>query len=408
MKNRVPKPPSYLRHKTRNKAFVLIRGENGKRRQVYLPGLYNSPESHRGYRKVVAAYLVGEPIPRGAVLPVINQQGISIEDLAAKFLHWAEGYYRKPDGTQTGAFSNLKYAARPLLQLYRDESVNEFSPLKLKQVREQMVSKGWSRPYVNSSCRRLRQIFKWGISEELVHPTILQALQAVAPLKRGRTKAPEPKPILPVEWSTVEATLPHLSPQVRAMVLAMWHSGMRPNEICQMRTCDIDRSGPVWIYVPQTHKTEHHGKSKIIALGPQAQEILRPFLRLNPTEYLFQPEEAEAWRQEQQRKNRKTKVQPSQVERAEKIRKNPKRKFRIHYNTQGFNLAISRACEKAGPEVEHWSANQLRHACATRLRQELGSLEAVRTVLGHSDPSVTTIYAERDTRLAVETMAKFG
>ena len=47
-----------------------------------------------------------------------------------------------------------------------------------------------------------------------------------------------------------------------------------------MRACDIDMSGKVWLYRPARHKTEHHGHGRIIALGPKAQEVIRPFLTL--------------------------------------------------------------------------------------------------------------------------------
>jgi integrase len=56
-------------------------------------------------------------------------------------------------------------------------------------------------------------------------------------------------------------------------------SGMRPQEVCSMRTIDVDTSGRVSVYTPETHKTEHHGRERRIYLGPSAQVILRPWLR---------------------------------------------------------------------------------------------------------------------------------
>ena len=73
-----------------------------------------------------------------------------------------------------------------------------------------------------------------------------------------------------------------------------------------MRTCDIDTSGRVWVYTPESHKTEHHGRERRIYLGPTAQAILRPWLRPELTAYLFSPAEAEAERRAEQRRNRKT------------------------------------------------------------------------------------------------------
>jgi integrase len=89
-------------------------------------------------------------------------------------------------------------------------------------------------------------------------------------------------------------------------------SGMRPGEVCIIRTCDLDTSGRTWIYTPETHKTEHHDKERPIYLGPHAQDVLRPWLRTELTAYLFSPKEVMAEKHAQQRENRKTPITPSQ------------------------------------------------------------------------------------------------
>lgn len=53
-------------------------------------------------------------------------------------------------------------------------------------------------------------------------------------------------------------------------------TGARPGETILMRTCDIDTTGPVWVYRPHRHKGEHHEHEREIRLGPKAQaEIAR-------------------------------------------------------------------------------------------------------------------------------------
>jgi site-specific recombinase XerC len=54
-----------------------------------------------------------------------------------------------------------------------------------------------------------------------------------------------------------------------------------------------------------------------------------------------------------------------------------------------------------------WSPNQLRHSRATAIRERFG-IEAAQTVLGHSDPRVTEIYAERDFAMAANIMKEIG
>ncbi len=55
-------------------------------------------------------------------------------------------------------------------------------------------------------------------------------------------------------------------------------TGARPGEIIQMRPMEINRSGDVWLYKPETHKTQHHGRARIMAIGPQAQKVLVPII----------------------------------------------------------------------------------------------------------------------------------
>ena len=54
-----------------------------------------------------------------------------------------------------------------------------------------------------------------------------------------------------------------------------------------------------------------------------------------------------------------------------------------------------------------WSPNQLRHSRATAIREQYG-IEAAQTVLGHADPKITQIYAERDFAMAAKIMQEIG
>ena len=104
----------------------------------------------------------------------------------------------------------------------------------------------------------------------------------------------------------VEATLQKATPTIRAMIRLQVLTGMRPGELCRMRTGDIERESAVWIYRPTRHKTEHHGHSRRILIGPQAREILEPFLKPDLQVCVFSPRESEAERQQARRAARKT------------------------------------------------------------------------------------------------------
>ncbi len=234
----------------------------------------------------------------------------------------------------------------------------------------------------------------------------------------GRSSARESKPVLPVADAVVDDTLPHLPVVVADMVRFQRLTGCRPGEVCGLRPCDLDRSGEIWQYRPASHKTEHHGRARIIYIGPQAQQVLLPYLLRDAQVNCFSPAESEQKRREVQRARRKTRVQPSQWSRR---RPRPKRAPGTAYTKDSYNWAIQRGIAKANRKrtkesagsgvdpvlVPHWHANQLRHSKATEVRHQFG-LEAAQVILGHAKADVTQVYAERDARLAVEVARKIG
>ena len=192
-------------------------------------------------------------------------------------------------------------------------------------------------------------------------------------------------------------------PPLVAMIKLQLLCGCRPGEICQLRPCDIDSSRDPWCFTPTQHKTAHHGHDRRIYFGPQAQEILQPFLDRPADAYCFSPAEAQAERNAAKRAARKPPMTPSQASR--RPLPPPKRTPGVKYNKVSFARAVSRAVKAAG--VPSWSPNQLRHAAATKLRAEFG-IEASRLVLGHRDAGVTQVYAERDFEGASKIMQKVG
>jgi integrase len=210
-------------------------------------------------------------------------------------------------------------------------------------------------------------------------------------------------------------------------------AGMRPGETVVMRACDIDMSGKVWLYRPGSdrgplgqHKTAHHGHQRVIALGPRAQAVIRAFLKVDMQASLFSPREAMEALWVGLRRQRKTKVQPSQV--CRKGRK-PKRCPGDRYSVSSYGKAIERGVEAANkaaacelcrelpadqrcPDcrsraIPHWHPHQLRHTKATEIRREAG-LDAARAVLGHRSPTITETYAEIDVNKAAEVMERLG
>lgn len=245
-------PPSYSLHKASGQAVVKIDG-----RVKYL-GKHNSAPSVGRYRRLVSEWLAGQGPNRAPLLPdPAIRDDLRICELVDAYLTFAETYYVK-GGRATGELANMTAAVSPLVRLFADEPTAEFGPMKLKRVREEMVGNDVSRGVVNARTNRIRRVFKWGVENELVDTEILHALQSVAPLKKGRSPARETHRVQPVPDTDIQAVLKVVTTQIRAMIEVQRFTGMRPGELVLMRPQDIDRRRPIWVFVPSTHKTEHH------------------------------------------------------------------------------------------------------------------------------------------------------
>ncbi|MDA0919238.1 MAG: recombinase XerD, partial [Planctomycetota bacterium] len=197
--------PSYRLHKASGQARTIVNG-----RHIYL-GKYGSPESRQQYARLLAE----AALPAGAPAPLDHSdpQRLLVSELLVAYLKFAETYY-SDEGQPTKEFQSMVDAVGPLNQLYGDTQADEFGPLKLKAVREHLVKQGLCRTETNKRIGRLKRVFKWAVSEELISPSVHEALRTVTGLKFGRTSARESEPVKPVEGGTVELTLPYVAPQI--------------------------------------------------------------------------------------------------------------------------------------------------------------------------------------------------
>jgi len=390
--------PNYRHHKASGQAFVELGG-----RRFYL-GKHGSKASREEYEQRIAEYLANGR----QLAPTRTKTGISCQELAVRFLEWAERYYVK-NGKPTATFIHCRNAVGLLVKHYGSESVSNFTPLALVFLQDKWVEEGLGRQTVNRYVGIIKQAFRHGSKFGWVEPITHYALLGVDNLKAGRTKAPEYQKVDSVGADVVEQTLPHLPPIVADMVRIQRLCGMRPQDVRNMRACDIDQSGDVWRYVPYTHKTEHKGKNRIVAVGPRAQAILMSYLlekKDNPEAFLFSPKDTVRLQNIERRRNRKTlnkkgEVQPSQRDRS----KTSAAKYGDQYTKDSYNRAVSRACEQAG--IPTWTPNQLRHSTGTVVRSKYG-LDAAQAYLGHANANTTEIYAELDFEKAAKVAREIG
>jgi integrase len=395
-----PRIPACRYHRARGLAVVTVRDANGKRRDVYL-GKWKSPEAASAYARII-----GELASPRPTLAARIGTSVSIAEVMLAFLKHADAYYRRPDGTPTHEAVEFRVTFRVLRELYCHTPADKFGPLDLGAVRTRMIAMGWCRTLINRRISRIRRLFAWAVANQIVPPNVLVALRALDGLRVGRSVARETEPVKPVPMAVVEATLPFLSRQVAGLVRFQLFTGCRPGEACGVRRCEIDSSGPVWFYSPSWHKLAYRNKPRTIAIGPQAQTVLAEFPTFDPTAYVFNPSQAVAEFHAGRSDARITPLYPSHAMRNETKRvRVGKRPPGSRYTTASYGAAIRKAALKAG--VEPWHPNQLRHAFATRVRQEHG-LEAAQVALGHARADVTQIYAEKNQTLAAEVAALVG
>lgn len=397
------KIPSLRCHKARGLAVVTLGGRD------FYCGKFGSPESRREYDRVVGEWLAaGRPQAHGGC------PRLTMAELLVRYMTFAKGYYLPPSRELEG----ITLALRPLKQQYGHTLAADFGPLALRAVRDGWVRAGLARRHINARVGKIRRLFKFAVSHELVPPGVLDGLRAVEPLTFGHTTAKESEPRVAVPERVFQATLPHLSPTIRAMLELMWWTGARPSEICSMRTADLDHTGETWVYRPTSHKNAHRGHERRIFLGPHARRVLAPWLRDDGEDFIFQPREAvkaqrAGWRKPYRTAANRARAAATKRHAAAEARlaktgsRRPtsRREPGAQYTPQRLANAVRRACIKHN--LPRWTPYMIRHAAATRIEQAT-DFDTARKVLGQRSVAVTQRYVHSDAQAAAQAMTSLG
>ena len=141
--------PKYRHHRGSGQAFVQIKGQ-----RHYL-GKWNSQASKERYAAFVAELAVCP-----TWLPLTTPaSAITVVELAAAYLDFAEGYYQKL-GKPTTHLPQLKAAIRAIRDLYGYTEAAKFGPLALRAIQQKMVGTGASRRYINQHVGHIKRMFK--------------------------------------------------------------------------------------------------------------------------------------------------------------------------------------------------------------------------------------------------------
>lgn len=358
--------PKY-RKNSDGRAFVEHRGKR------YYLGKFGSAQSHDRYRAFIAKLDETRPLPS-------NFRPTALAEVCELYLKHVQAKF----GVKSTSTSTVDYMIRYLLEIFRNAKIDSFGPRRATEYQSYLVAKGMSRSWCNDLVDSLKRMFRWAAQNEYVNPSAYHAVSCVEGIRKGDPRVTETAPVKPVPWEHVEAVLPFVNRQVAAIIQVQYFCGMRPSEAAQMRGDGIDRSGPIWLYTIAGHKTDRFGNVLVKAVPRVAQRVIQPFLDEGKTGYLFSPLDArnERWKSGHKRKRQLI------------ANRNPYYSATSYYNAIQYGI---KAAARKEIIIPHWHPNQLRHAVATLIRQEIGQ-QSASIWLGHSKLDTTTIYAERQTK----------
>ena len=322
--------------------------------------------------------------PYEAVRQIVSPSSVAtVGELMAKYLRWAETSLRPTrEGNENPDLAKVR-RAKESLRAYESWPTGDFGPDELRKVQAMLVrskykagntDKHYTRRGVNDTINVIRSAWRWGLGRGLVKTENVQILNEVRALRVRQDNVHENQLRGRITEEEFHRVLTATNPVVGDMLRLIWHTAMRPYEVCNMRPCDLLVDDPeCWLYVPGRersplgdHKTVRFDRIKVIPLTKAAQDILKPRIeRLRLTEYVFRPEEA--------------------VRGVKHLRV----KCREKYDHNSLCRACKRACQRAGVKV--FVPYDLRRTAATGTRSLLGK-EAAKLLLGHMKTDTTDLY----------------
>lgn len=385
------RPPTLCRHRHSGRAYVKLDGV-----RHYL-GKWNSKEAKAAYRAFIKQWEVTGAAPSDSR----SAESIEVAEIAADYTEKSIGIY-KPNpvtGEPSSELGVARLAMGAWIAEFGELPVLRFGPVCFQRLRAVWVNQKLAPETVSHYVRHIRRALKHAVALEKLPASVVTAIACVEPLKQAEHKhEPQPAPKLVID-ETIKATIKHLPPMLADAVMLLRESGMRPCELCLMRPCDIDRSQREWEYKPQTHKTAHKGKVRIVQLGPACQRILKKYFATTAAEdYIFSPAIVMEQRRQAKAAARVTPLSCGN-RRGSNVKRKPKRTPGKRYTTQALTRAIKNACEDN--QIETWTAKALRKAHITEAVIAV-SLQAASAAANHSSVKVT----ERNYSLAQRELAK--
>jgi integrase len=336
----------------------------------YYFGPWGDPQTQEAYQRFVARL---EAQGGNAPAPGHAAPCRTVADVVAAWLEQESGRY-DPGGEEV---RHVRTACAALTRLHGSDDAATFDALALEGVRTALLSGSWRSEeerqalkkagrevgycvrHAGLQVNRIRRVWRWAERKKLVPRGSWGELRTLPAVAKGDRRYRHSTPRKPVAFERVRAVALACPPAVRDMVLLQWWAGMRSQEVRLMRSCDIDRTGEVWLYRPHKHKCSWRGQDRVVPLGPKCQALLRPYLAGSTSQdaYLFRP----------------------------------RRKGSLLYGRSSYAARVRVACDRLG--VERIFPYLCRHSAKQRITREMG-LDVARSVLGQASIETTNGYGD--------------
>jgi integrase len=267
-------------------------------------GRYGDPDGWIRFERIR-----DEWIAKNADRTPVGPDGLTVAELAELWLDYVLGRVNAGLIARKRYYA-AKYAAEAAIVEHAGMPVIRFGPKALKTIQARLVvtpcktNRGryrdvatpptLSRQEINYRIQGIRQLFQWGVSEELVPAAVLVSLQAVAGLRAGEARDnPARQAANPAH---VRALVDELHArghhgQAAALEVLRW-TGCRPDEVCTLTAGDVAETPHGLELRIRKHKTRKTtGADRVVPLNDRAAAIVREALAagrsIDPRRRLF-------------------------------------------------------------------------------------------------------------------------
>ena len=250
-------------------------------------GRYGDPKGYATWKRILDEWLATHHLEQA-----IEPSRMTVAELADRWLD-SERSRVAAGRIDPKTYAAACYAAEASVLEHAGSLATSFGPKALKTVQKRLTRTPCktirgryrdaknpptlSRTEVNRRVNGIRQMFRWGVSEEFVPPAALASLKSVPGLRAGEGRDnPARKPADPAAVRVLASELRARGHHGHALVLELlrW-TGCRPEEACSLTAADVLQTPNGTELHIQNHKTRKFtGTDRIVPLNKRAEAVV--------------------------------------------------------------------------------------------------------------------------------------